>query len=175
MYSIFKFLTGPDPLREVILLSILLITTAGLSASDKPNIVFVLVDDHAWEAVSAYGSYLKDYATTPTIDRLGEEGMRLDNFVCANSICSPSRASFITGQYSHVNGVKNLNGSINNTSPWLSEELQKGGYQTLLVGKWHLQGSIRGFDKHMTVEGQGNYFDPTFQGSLVEPRYPSVS
>jgi len=77
-------------------------------AQDRPNIVFVLVDDHAWEAVSAYGSYLKDYATTPTIDSLGRDGMRFDNFVCANSICSPSRASFITGQYSHVNGVKNL-------------------------------------------------------------------
>ena len=108
-------------------------------AQDKPNIVFVLVDDHAWEAVSAYGSYLKNYATTPTIDSLGRDGMRFDNFVCANSICSPSRASFITGQYSHVNGVKNLNGKINDTSPWLSEELQKGGYETMLVGKWHLQ------------------------------------
>ena len=133
--------------------------------AQKPNIVFVLVDDHAFEAVSAYGSYLKDYATTPTIDSLGEEGMRFDNFVCANSICSPSRASFITGQYSHVNGVKDLNQEINVSSPWLSEELKKGGYETLLVGKWHLQGEIRGFDKHMTVEGQGVYFDPIFNGS----------
>jgi arylsulfatase A-like enzyme len=134
-------------------------------AQDRPNIVFVLVDDHAWEAVSAYGSHLKDFAKTPTIDRLGAEGMRLDNFVCANSICSPSRASFITGQYSHLNGVKNLNGEINQASPWLSEELQKGGYETLLVGKWHLKGQIRGFDKYMTVKGQGRYFDPTFNGS----------
>ena len=138
---------------------------AHFAFAQKPNIVFVLVDDHAFEAVSAYGSFLKDYATTPTIDSLGEEGMRFDNFVCANSICSPSRASFITGQYSHINGVKNLNGSINETSPWLSEELQKGGYETLLVGKWHLQGEIRGYDKHMTVKGQGKYFDPTFNGS----------
>ena len=131
----------------------------------KPNIVFVLVDDHALEAVSAYGSHLKDFAKTPTIDRLAAEGMRFDNFVCANSICSPSRASFITGQYSHTNGVKNLNGTIKATSPWLSEELQNGGYETLLVGKWHLRGEIRGFVKHMTVKGQGKYFDPTFYGS----------
>ncbi|MEM9366703.1 MAG: sulfatase [Planctomycetota bacterium] len=136
-----------------------------LHAAEKPNIVFVLVDDHALEAVSAYGSHLKDFARTPTIDRLATEGMRFDNFVCANSLCSPSRASFITGQYSHVNGVKNLNGTINAASPWLSEELQKGGYETLLVGKWHLRGEIRGFDKHMTVKGQGKYFDPTFHGS----------
>jgi len=142
-----------------------ILASAFSQKTQKPNIVFVLVDDHAWEAVSVYGSYLKDYATTPTIDSLGEEGMRFDNFVCANSICSPSRASFITGQYSHINGVKNLNGSINETSPWLSEELQKGGYETLLVGKWHLQGEIRGYDKHMTVKGQGKYFDPVFNGT----------
>lgn len=141
------------------------ISVPGLQASDKPNIVFVLSDDHAWEAVSAYGTYLKDYARTPTIDRLAAEGMRFDSFVCANSICSPSRASFITGQYSHRNGVKGLNGAINEASPWLSEELSKGGYETLLVGKWHLKGKIRGFDKHMTVKGQGKYFDPTFNGS----------
>jgi arylsulfatase A-like enzyme len=151
--------------RLLVLFTILGISITGQLAADKPNIVFVLVDDHAWEAVSAYGSYLKDYAKTPTIDSLGEEGMRFDNFVCANSICSPSRASFMTGQYSHINGVKNLNGSINESSPWLSEELQKGGYETLLVGKWHLQGTIRGYDKHMTVKGQGKYFDPTFSGS----------
>jgi arylsulfatase A-like enzyme len=134
-------------------------------AQDKPNIVFVLADDHAWEAVSAYGSYLQDFARTPTIDRLAADGMRFDSFVCANSICSPSRASFITGQYSHLNGVKNLNGEINAASPWLSEELQNGGYETLLVGKWHLKGQIRGFEKHMTVKGQGRYFDPTFHGT----------
>ena len=142
---------------------LLFLTACGEAKS--PNIVFVLVDDHAWEAVSAYGSYLKEYATTPAIDSLAEEGMRFDNFVCANSICSPSRASFVTGQYSHINGVKNLNGTINDNSPWLSEELQKGGYETLLVGKWHLKGEIKGFDKHMTVKGQGRYFDPTFNGS----------
>ncbi len=141
------------------------LVTASLQAAEKPDIVFVLVDDHALEAVSAYGSHLKDYAKTPAIDRLAAEGMRFDNFVCANSLCSPSRASFITGQYSHINGVKNLNGKIKKTSPWLSEELQKGGYETLLVGKWHLKGDIRGFDKHMTVKGQGKYFDPIFYGS----------
>ena len=145
--------------------SILLFLSSSLLADEKPNIVFVLVDDHAFEAVSVYGSYLKDYARTPTIDSLGDKGMRFNNFVCANSICSPSRASFITGQYSHINGVKDLNQEIKTTSPWLSEELKKGGYETLLVGKWHLQGEIRGFDKHMTVKGQGQYFDPTFYGS----------
>lgn len=152
-------------MRITLLLSAVYVSLLSIHSSTLPNIVFVLVDDHAWEAVSAYETYLEDYAKTPHIDRLGKEGMRFDNFVCANSICSPSRASFITGQYSHINGVKNLNGEINASSPWLSEELQKGGYETLLVGKWHLKGEIRGFDKHMTVKGQGRYFNPTFNGS----------
>jgi arylsulfatase A-like enzyme len=153
--------------RTVLSLTASILTSlfTSLGASAKPNIVFVLADDHAWEAVSAYGSYLKDFAKTPHIDRLGQEGMRFNHFVCANSICSPSRASFITGQYSHRNGVRDLAGTINETSPWLSEELQKAGYETLLVGKWHLNGRIRGYDKHMTVSGQGRYFDPRFKGS----------
>lgn len=131
----------------------------------KPNFVVVLVDDHAYEAISAYGTYLKDYAKTPAIDRIAHEGMRFDNFACGNSICSPSRASILTGQYSHKNGVLGLNGSINDESPLYPVFLQKAGYQTFLVGKWHLQNMPEGYDKHMTVHRQGNYFDPTFTGS----------
>lgn len=143
--------------------SIWMIFLCGGSA--KPNMVVVLVDDHAFEAISAYGTYLKDFAKTPTIDRLAEEGMRFDNFTCANSICSPSRASILTGQYSHKNGVRGLNGAINDDSPQYPSELQKAGYQTWLVGKWHLKSQPKGYDKHMVVKGQGKYFDPTFTGS----------
>ena len=121
----------------------------------RPNMVIVLVDDHAFEAISAYGTYLKDHAKTPAIDRLAKEGMRFDSFTCANSICSPSRATILTGQYSHKNGVRGLNGSINEASPQYPVELQKVGYQTWLVGKWHLRSKPKGYEKHMTVKGQG--------------------
>tara|TARA_Y100000588_G_scaffold173122_1_gene186974 strand:+ start:1904 stop:3412 length:1509 start_codon:yes stop_codon:yes gene_type:complete len=152
--------------KAVFLLSALLLLTPSWADKEKPpNMVVVLVDDHAFEAISAYGTYLKDFAKTPTIDRLGKEGMRFDHFTCANSICSPSRASILTGQYSHKNGVKGLNGKINEDSPQYPVELQKAGYQTWLVGKWHLNSQPKGYDKHMVVKGQGKYFDPTFSGS----------
>ena len=113
----------------------LAIVGGGLVKAARPNMVIVLVDDHAFEAISAYGTYLKDHARTPAIDRLAKEGMRFDSFTCANSICSPSRATILTGQYSHTNGVRGLNGSINEDSPQYPVELQKAGYQTWLVGK----------------------------------------
>ena len=153
-----------------IFFSILCVLGLNLPAANKPNIIVVLVDDHAFEAISAYGSYLKDHAKTPTIDRLATEGMRFDNFVCCNSICSPSRAAILTGQYSHKNGVKGLNGYINDDSPQYPVELQKAGYQTWLVGKWHLKSQPKGYDKHMTVKGQGSYFNPSFNGSEGEWR-----
>ena len=147
------------------LLSFLLVSLFAFSGKAKPNFVVVLVDDHAFEAISAYETYLQDFAKTPAIDRLAAEGMRFDNFTCANSICSPSRASILTGQYSHKNGVTGLNGSINDDSPQYPEELNKAGYQTWLVGKWHLKSQPKGYDKHMVVKGQGKYFDPVFNGS----------
>lgn len=132
------------------------------SAVKAPNIIFIFADDHASEAISAYGSYLKDYAKTPNIDRLAEEGMLFRNCLCNNSICSPSRASILTGQYSHMNGVPTLNGSINEDSPLFSEELQKAGYQTAVIGKWHLESWPRGFDNYWITKRQGQYFNPTF-------------
>ena len=147
------------------LAAVLLVAQVEAFAEKRPNMVVVLADDHAFEAISAYGTYLKDFARTLAIDRLAGEGMRFDNFTCANSICSPSRASILTGQYSHKNGVLGLNGSINDDSPQYPVELRKAGYQTWLVGKWHLRSQPKGYDKHMVVKGQGKYFDPTFTGS----------
>tara|TARA_B100000029_G_scaffold94423_1_gene84610 strand:+ start:2462 stop:3850 length:1389 start_codon:yes stop_codon:yes gene_type:complete len=119
-------------------------------------------DDHALEAIGSYGSWLREYCPTPTIDKLAEEGMRFTNVCCNNSICSPSRASILTGQYSHKNGVQNLNGSINEDSPQLAEELKKVGYQTAVFGKWHLRSRPVGFDAYKVTRGQGSWFDPVF-------------
>ncbi|MAB75711.1 MAG: hypothetical protein CMO47_04550 [Verrucomicrobiales bacterium] len=139
-----------------------------LSGKEKPNMVVVLVDDHAFEAISAYDDFLKDHALTPAIDRLADEGMIFHNFTCNNSICSPSRASILTGQYSHKNGVLGLNGAINDDSPQYPEQLKEAGYQTWLVGKWHLKSTPKGYEKHMTVKGQGRYFNPSFTGTEGE-------
>lgn len=149
-----------------LLFTLLLLGSLAITGQAKqPNIVVVLVDDHAYEAVSAYGTWLKDHAKTPAIDRLAEEGMRFDNFSCCNSICSPSRAAILTGQFSHKNGVLGLNGSINDSSPQYPMALQQAGYETFLVGKWHLKSKPKGYGKYMVVRGQGKYFDPQFSGT----------
>jgi len=150
-----------DLLTVVVFVCTLLSSMAG-AAETRPNIIFIFADDHAAEAISAYGSHLKDYARTPNIDRLATEGMLFRNCLCNNSICSPSRASVLTGQYSHKNGVRGLNGTVNEDSPWFSVELQKAGYQTAVIGKWHLKSWPRGFDRFWVIKGQGTYFNPTF-------------
>jgi arylsulfatase A-like enzyme len=154
--------------------ALLLTPPAALYAADtsKPNILFILSDDHAQEAIGAYDSWLKDFVKTPTIDRLAAEGMRFTKVCVNNSICSPSRASILTGQYNHKNGVRNLGGAINPTSPMFSEELQKFGCQTAVFGKWHLSSDPRGFDTWAITRGQGSYFDPKLETPTGERRFP---
>ena len=151
---------------------------AGLRAAGKagrPNIVYIMADDHALEAISCYGKLLKDHAKTPNIDRIAKEGMRFDNVCCNNSICSPSRASILTGQYSHKNGCPNLGGKINADSPWVSAELKKAGYQTAVFGKWHLNSTPKGFDDYGVTKGQGAYFNPTFTSPRGTKKYEGFS
>src|SRR4026209_290353 len=102
----------------------------------RPNIVFIFSDDHASHAISAYGSRINK---TPNLDRLAKEGVRLTNCFCTNSICTPRRAAILTGQYSHKNGVYTLNDQIDPARDNVAKQLQQHGYQTAIVGKWHLQ------------------------------------
>lgn len=123
-----------------------------------PNIVFIMTDDHAAHAISAYGSKINK---TPNIDRIAKEGMLFKNCFAVNAICTPSRASILTGKYSHKNGVPIFNRF--DGSQWtVAKDLQKAGYHTGMVGKWHLQSDPTGFDYWSVVPGQGKYFDPDF-------------
>lgn len=145
--------------------------------SPRPNIVFIMADDHAANAISCYGSGLN---ATPHIDRLAQEGMRLDHCYVTNSICTPSRASILTGTYNHVNGVTTLATHLDNRLPNVARHLRASGYQTAMFGKWHLgegkEHEPSGFDAWSVLPGQGDYFDPVMidaDGPRVEPGYAS--
>jgi arylsulfatase A-like enzyme len=134
-----------------------------MPSDPRPNLLFVMADDHATQALGAYGSEL---TRTPHIDRLAHGGMRFDACFCTNSICTPSRATILTGTYSHVNGVTTLDTLWDARQPTFVTALGAAGYQTAIVGKWHLgHGGIHdpvGFDHWMVLPDQGAYHDPEF-------------
>ncbi len=144
----------------VLLFTFWLVATGSAEDSEPaqaPNIVFILSDDHAAHAISAYGSRIN---RTPNIDRLAREGALFENCFAVNSICAPSRASILTGLYGHVNGVRTNGDRLRDDVVTFPELLQKAGYTTALVGKWHLKNQPRGFDHWCILPGQGAYFDP---------------
>lgn len=128
---------------------------------ERPNIIIIISDDHAYQAISAYGSKLMN---TPNIDRIAKEGVRFDRAYVTNSICGPSRAAILTGKYSHKNGFKDNESSVfNGNQDSFIKQLHNGGYQTAWIGKWHLESIPQGFDFWQILPDQGQYYNPDFK------------
>ncbi|MDP7274768.1 MAG: sulfatase [Planctomycetaceae bacterium] len=138
----------------------------------RPNILFIMSDDHCAQAIGAYGGRLAKLNLTPTIDRLAREGMLFENAFCSNSICTPSRATILTGQYAHRNGVYDLRGRLASQQQLLPREMKKSGYHTAMIGKWHLKREPAAFDYYCVLPGQGKYFDPVFR-TRGEKKWPN--
>ncbi|MCL6265285.1 sulfatase [Flagellimonas myxillae] len=127
---------------------------------EQPNILFILSDDHTSQSWGLYGGILQDYVKNENLNRLAQEGALLNNAFCTNSICTPSRGSILTGQYSHVNQVYTLSEPLPKGHPNIAKTLSEVGYQTAVIGKWHLVGKPEGFDYFNVLPGQGLYWNP---------------
>ena len=133
------------------------------SAADRPNIVFIFSDDHALEAISAYGDRFDEVSPTPSIDRIANEGMLFKRSYCGNAICGPSRATIITGKHTHQNGYMDNDFSrFDGTQQTFPKLMQEAGYETAIIGKWHLVSNPTGFDFWEILPGQGDYYNPDF-------------
>ena len=164
-------------------LNLKIATALGISAfvpalysQQRPNIIYIMSDDHAYQAISAYGGPLKDLAATPNIDRIAASGMRFNRCLVTNSISGPCRAVILTGKYSHMNGFVANEGQtpFDGSQQTFPKLLQAAGYNTALIGKWHLGSDPTGFDHWEILPGQGNYYNPDFitnEGSHPEKGY----
>ncbi len=140
-------------------------------AQKKPNILFIMADDHAYQAISAYDDRL---IHTPNIDRIAEEGMLFERAFVTNSICAPSRAVMLTGKHSHLNGLRDNSDRFDGTQQTIPKIFQQNGYHTALFGKWHLKTDPTGFDTWKILPGQGHYYNPEFrttEGKEIDSGY----
>ncbi len=148
------------PMTNRILLSLLtmaIVSVPSRAADQRPNIVFIFTDDHCEQALSAYDP---SRVTTPNLDRIANQGMRFNRCYVTNSICGPSRAVIQTGKYSHLNGFVRNGNTFNGDQPTFPKMLQAAGYQTAVVGKWHLGSTPQGYDYYDVLKGQGPYYNP---------------
>lgn len=148
--------------RILLVLLVVFFAVESMAESTRPNIVWLFSDDHAYQAIGAYGGRFKKLNLTPNIDRLAKEGMVFERAYVGNSICAPSRATLLTGKHSHLNGKIDNRGSFNHDQQQFQKILQKNGYQTAMIGKIHLSGAMQGFDYWEVLPGQGQYWDPVF-------------
>jgi arylsulfatase A-like enzyme len=143
-------------------------------SQQRPNVIYIMTDDHDNDAISAYN---KQFISTPNLDRLAKDGMKFNRAFVGNSICSPARATLLTGQHSHKNGVKDNFTRFDSSKTTIAHVLSQAGYQTALIGKWHLHSYPAGFNYWKILPGQGLYFDPrmiTMQGdTITEKGYAS--
>ncbi len=156
-----KARTGPFRAIYVSLLfciaTMILPSCSSLTEPEHPNILFIFTDDHSANAISAYGSVINE---TPNIDRIAAEGMRFQNCFVTNSICAPSRATILTGTYNHINGQITNRETFDGSQITFPKLLQNAGYQTAMIGKWHLRSAPTGFDFWRVLIGQGPYYNP---------------
>ncbi len=149
---------------------------AAAKSGKRPNIIWLYADDHAQNAISAYGGRLAEVAPTPNIDRIAKEGAIFKNSFVTNSICGPCRAVILTGLHSHLNGFRKNGDHFDGDQQTFPKLLQKAGYNTAVYGKWHLHTNPQGFDDWEVLPGQGHYYNPDFitpEGRIKEPGYVS--
>jgi len=162
-----------SPLLPVIIGAILVFSSCKNNqqqkqADTRPNIVFIMSDDHAYQAISAYGDSLNH---TPNIDLLAKDGMLFNRAFVNNSLCAPSRAAIITGKYSNMNGIKGNGDEVfDGSQETFPKLLHQAGYQTAMIGKWHLVSNPTGFDFWNVLPGQGDYYNPDFIDSTGTKR-----
>lgn len=159
-----------DTKLKINLATTALLCSLGLQAQkpERPNIIFIMTDDHSYQTLSAYdGRFIK----TPGLDRIANEGILFTNSFVANSICGPSRACMLTGKHSHANGFRDNNDQFDGSQQTFPKLLQKAGYQTAIIGKWHLKSEPTGFDYWNILPDQGNYYNPDFISHEGKTRY----
>jgi arylsulfatase A-like enzyme len=146
-----------------------------LSAASRPNIVWIFADDHAVQALGAYGGRFEKENLTPNIDSIARDGMLFERAYVGNSICAPSRATLLTGKHSHMNGKFDNRGGFNHDQQQFQKILQQNGYQTAMIGKIHLDGAMQGFDYWEVLPGQGRYTNPQFITAAGKTEYEGHS